>query len=65
MTLQEAEEVTKYKRLVQRIDDPINSWGRATVLSDDGTTLYYRPRDLGGTRIAALVEDMELFRVGK
>lgn len=35
-------------------------WGIATCLSDDETTVYYKPRGMPGIRLAAHIDDVEL-----
>ena len=34
-------------------------WGIATCLSDDESTIYYKPRGMPGMRLAAHVDDIE------
>lgn len=35
-------------------------WGIATCLSDDESTIYYKPRGMPGMSLAAHIDDMEL-----
>ena len=47
-----------------RFKDEPGRWGIPTCLSDDETTIYYKPLGTGLTRSSATLDKVELVRVG-
>lgn len=57
MTIKEARQAIAGKTIIQFIEEP-NLWGIATCMSDDETTIYYKPRSKGLFRLSAPIDKL-------
>jgi hypothetical protein len=58
MTIKEARQAVVNRTIIQFIEEP-NLWGIPTCLSDDETTIYYKPRGMNWFRGSATIEKIE------
>lgn len=59
MTIEEAKQAIARKSIIQFIEEP-DRWGIPTCLSDDETTIYYKPCGMGLFRLSARIDQMEI-----